>query len=547
MLAFTHFLTLRQVSLPIHADEIVIWLPEWLQSLEGTLEKLHIKNLISSRVFTIASQTLRDWQNNPTHYIKQHSTPESLDALYQEMLFFIKNDIVFTQRKLPIVGGYPFSSSFSGVKLEVRLVLQDEEGVVQLIQTNQTQSAVGGETRRAQLAQSIKTRIGEIAWIKESMAHFGFSLTDLPLSKPHAELIWCVEHSEALLDHLMADAHFSNLPILNDEFPYEQLIQTPRLEIITSSSCCEHCRMLFAGLRWTLEKRNIHLPIVLYADSPYNDSPKYHEMQGSVYVIQSSGRYFNTQVQCNVPKCTYPTQEKLPVEKRVHTKLRSKEEVDYLCLLYMGGLTLMDILAYGLPEDTYKEPSINPFTYIAPDTLILFAAAHLPLRLDVSPELSEAIGYLASTLEQIDMKLLIDWRQTFIDQLHWLLISQRDPKFIEHARRSIWATNTGFLINHHVHGETDAHRFYECFSLLWKSIKDLNKKYTIMLKYYTSNNHEGMPLGCMVGPLSETMKIRVFSRHTDHLQKVGLYKTERPTPPKPSKKQKTQEKQGFKL
>jgi len=33
------------------------------------------------------------------------------------------------QRKLPIVGGYPFSSSFSGVKLEVRLVLQNKVGL----------------------------------------------------------------------------------------------------------------------------------------------------------------------------------------------------------------------------------------------------------------------------------------------------------------------------------------------------------------------------------------------------------------------------------
>ncbi len=63
-----------------------------------------------------------------------------------------------------------------------------------------------------------------------------------------------------------------------------------------------------------------------------------------------------------------------------------------------------------------------------------------------------------------------------------------------------------------------------------------------MLKYYTSNNHEGMPLGCMVGPLSETMKIRVFSQQADHLKKVGLYKTERPTPPKTSKKTKNSEK-----
>ena len=248
-------------------------------------------------------------------------------------------------------------------------------------------------------------------------------------------------------------------------------------------------------------------------------------MQGSVYVIQSTGEYFNTHVQCDVPKCTYPIQEKLPVERRIHKKLSSREEVNYLCLLYMGGLALMDILAYGLPEDTSEEPSINPFTYIAPDTLILFAAAHLHLRLDVSTELSEAIGFLASMLEQIDIKFLVDWRQTFLNQLHWLLISQSDLKFREYAQRSIWATNASFLINNHVHhGETDAHRFYECFSMLWKSIKDLNKKYTIMSKYYMSDDYERMPLGSCVGPLSEAMKLLIFSKHPDNLAKISIGK-----------------------
>lgn len=228
----------------------------------------------------------------------------------------------------------------------------------------------------------------------------------------------------------------------------------------------------------------------------------------------------------------------------MHKKLSAKEEVDYLCLLYMGGLTLMDLLAYGLPEETSQELSINPFTYIAPDTLILFAAAKLPDRSNVSPELSEAIIYLANTLEQIDMRLLVDWRQIFIDQLHWLLVSQRDPRFREHARRSMWATNASFLIDNHVHGDTDAHRFYAHFSLLWKSIKNLNKKYITMLEHYMSNGHEGMPLGCMVGPLSETMKNRVFSRYAERLDEVGLYKKTKRSEPQNTKKTQKTEKQG---
>ncbi len=531
MLSFSQYLNSRHTKLR-SSKEIELWLPNWLESLQETLAKLHNKNLISARIFTICTQRFGEWQNNPTHYIKQQRTIEEIDALYQQMIFFISNDMAFSRRKLKILGGYPFSSRVSGVELEVRLVMQ-EEPPYEFMHKKQTASAVGALSHSVNFAQKIKTRIGEIAWIQDSMKYFNFSITDLSLHKPHAELIWCVAHSEDLLNYLNARPSFKKLPRLNDEFPYEQLIQTPRLEIITTSACCGHCRMLFKGLRWTLEKNKIHLPIVLYADSPYNNSQIHNEMQGSVYVILSPGTYFNTQIQCEVPKCEYPVQEKIPVDMRVQKNMNSKEQVDYLCLLYIGGLALMDLLAYGLPEE--NSDTIHPLTYIAPDTLILYAAEQLPNRKNMSPDLSKAIQYLAKTLEQIDLKVLVDWRLTFTDQLHWLLISQRDPKFQDNARRSLSSTNLSFLIEKNVHGNTDAALFYKCFSLLWKTIENLEKEYHRMVDYYTRKHFTKMPLGSIVGPLSNNMRNRVFSQQAKKPERAVLYNSHANSPELPQK------------
>ena len=519
MLSFSQYLNSRHTKLR-GPKEIELWLPNWLQSLQETLAKLHNKNLISARIFTICTQRFGEWQNNPIRYIKQQEKIEGIDALYQQMIFFISNDMAFSRRKLEILGGYPFSSRVSGVELEVRLVMQ-EEPPYEFMHKKQTASAVGALSNSVNFAQQIKTRIGAIAWIQDSMKHFNFSIADLSLNKPHAELIWCVAHSEDLLNYLNARPIFKKLPRLNDEFPYEQLIQTPRLEIITTSACCGHCRMLFKGLRWTLEKNKIHLPIVLYADSPYNNTQIHNEMQGSVYVILSSGMHFNTQMQCDVPNCEYPVQEKIPLEMRVPKNMSSKEQVDYLCLLYIGGLSLMDLLAYGLPEENFD--TINTLTYIAPDAFILYAAEQLPNRKNMSPSLFKAIQYLAKTLEQIDLKVLIYWRLTFTDQLHWLLLSQRHHKFQDNARRSLSATNLSFLNEKNVHGNNDAALFYKCFSLLWKTIENLQEEYHRMVDYYTTERFAKMPLGSIVGPLSNNMRNRVFSQQAKKPERAILY------------------------
>ncbi len=523
MLSFSQYLKLRHINTTISAEEIAIWLPGWIESLQETILKLHEKNLISLRVFTICTEKFDAWQDDPTHYILHYSTVTHIDEIYQKLIFFIRNDMSFSPRKLNILGGYPFASKVSGVQLKVRLVTRDEQTGFEFSHQQRTTGFAGSKDQPRNLKQNIKTKIGLTSWISDSLAHFGHSITDLPTEHPHAELIWCVEHSDELLSHLLLEPSFADLPSLNDDFPYDQLIQTPRLEIITSSSCCGHCQMLFAGLRWKLESAGIHLPIVLYANTAYNNTAVYREMQGSVYVITSTGNFFNTNVQCNVPHCHYPPQEQLPIEVRVHKKLSSKDEIDYLCLLYLGGLALMDLIAHGVVEK--KADTINALTYIAPDTLIIFAAEQLPQLQGVAPELAEAIQYLAKTLDQIDMRLLTAWRATFNDQLHWLLISHLDPRFRESALKSIAATNISFLIENNVHGDTDAQLFYRHFALLWSSVKNLTKKYQRMLNYFTESGHQRMPLGVMVGPLSENMRTQVFTElSAQNLRKMSIYK-----------------------
>lgn len=533
MLSFTKYLYTNRVNIPVTPEEIAILLPSWIVTLQETLLKLFDHKLLSVRVFTICHRAFEEWQHNPTHYIKQYDTVVSIDQLYYKMLFFISNDISFSHRKLSLLGGYPFPSRVSGVNLEIRLVMSSDKDTYHFEQRQQSSSVIGSKSENDNIKKRVKTRIGKIPWIQNSMKHFGFLMSDLPLEQPHAELIWCIDHSEDLINHLIQNPHFKKLPRLNDDFPFEQLTQTPRLEIITSSSCCDKCRRLFMGLRWTLEQMNINLPIILYANSPYNDTKNHLEMQGSTYVIKSTVEFFNTQVQCNIPKCVYPSQEKIPVEMRLHNKLSTKQEIDYHCLLYLGGVALMDLIAHGIHEENGH--NLNPMTYIAPDTLILYAAALLPYHKEVNQEQREAIQYLAKTIEQMDIRLLVSWRMTFNNQLHWLLISHLDPKFKEHAYKSLAATNVSFITENTTREDTDAHKFYVSFTILWNSVGNITKHYQKMLRYYVGNNHDHMPLGVNVGPLSDNMRARLLpqvynNNAIKNLKKLSIHK------PKPEKK-----------
>ena len=519
MLSFSQYLSRQRMSSVLSSEEILIWLPLWIKSLQEIIQKLKEKNILSLRVHTICIENLEAWQDNPNRYSSKSLSLANMDKWYQNLLFFIRNDISFSWRKLKILGGYPFLSQISGVHLESRLVMRDGEDGYEISHLDHTQSYVGSRNQPHNLQGTLKAKIGKLGWIKSGLTQFNCSISDLPIVHPHAELIWCVNHADQLLTHLSTDSRFANLPKLNDDFPHEQLIQSPRLEIITSSSCCAICQILFKSLRLKLNSMEINLPIVLYANTAYNNTSVYSEMQGSVRVINSEGKVMNTHIQCDVPNCAYPPAKQLPPEFRITKKLSCKAEMDYLCLLNIGGVALMDLIAHGVGKENPN--AIHALTYIAPDALIIFAAEKLQRIKNLPPKLVMAIAFLSRTLDNMDMRVLFAWRMTFTEQLHWLLKSYSNPGLRDLARQSSSATNCNFLIEHNMQADTDAALFYKNFLILWRMVTNFTGIYRHMGVYFTESNHERMPLGAAVGPLSEAMRQTLMS--AENLKKLSFY------------------------
>ncbi len=491
MLSFSKYLAQKHKSTKLSPGELISLLPVWLEHLQAMLLELRRKRLIAENTYDQCSKNISDWGLNLEKHV-QGLTISKIDAIYQKLLYVAESDMTLSPRRMGL--DYPFVPNISGVRLQAQLVMQDDQRRKVVLQQTTTQSLVGS-TQGAALKKRINTKLGQIDWLEKSLEKLGKKIGDIHLNDPHAEIIWCVEHSGALLEQLKS---LEQLNPLNDDFPQSQLIQTPRLEVITSSSCCSNCRLIFSALRLHLKELGIHLPIVLYADSPFNTG----EIHGSVYVVLSGGSIFNTQVQCNTPGARY--QLALPWGAQLDMRsLSSKEQSDWNCLTLMGGVALLDLLKVGIvPEELGR---VNPITYIAPDSLIIYAAEKWLDKPRLAKPLMEAIVRLNEMLANIGMKMLTWWRVAFTEQLHWLLISELDPKYREHARKHAYVTNTNFTIGVDADSQSNGDEWCNDFYLLWSQLNNLKSGYKRVLEFFVENNHARMPFGCMVGPLSVAM------------------------------------------
>ncbi len=491
MFPFSMYLATKNISSNLSPGEFRDVLPGWIKHLQAMLLEFKTKKLIAENTYEQCSKSMDEWIFNLEKHV-QGLTVSSIDSIYQKLLYVVVNDMTLSPRRFELVQGYPFAAKISGVKLMVQLVTQDNQGNEIVIPQGTTQSLLGSY-QGAALKKKINTKLGKIDWLSKGLAKLGKKISDIHTSDPHAEIIWCVDFSENLLKSLQKMAPLNPL---NDEFPQSQLIQTPRLEVITSSSCCINCRLIFSALRMHLEELGIHLPIVLYADSPFNAG----EIHGSVYVVLSDGNIFNTKVQCNTPGARY--QFELPWGARYDLRsLSTKEQSDWDCLTLMGGFAILDLLKVGMTSEQLG--TINPITYIAPDSLIIYAAEKWAHEPKLSKPLKTAIARLNNILANMDMMMLTWWRTAFTEQLHWLLISELDSKYREHARKHAYATNTNFTLR--TDSESKGDEFCNDFYLLWGQLNNLRSAYRNVLDFFTEDNHARMPLGCMVGPLSMAM------------------------------------------
>lgn len=501
--SFENFFNRRGNKVVRSRDGIIQMLPIWINELVADIQKMAERNIISKTAANTCEESLKSWQNNPAKNLPEDLNLTAISDLYLRMINFLKLNIELNPKLLSIPGDYPFQENVSGVEISVHIVEKVANQTFVYTQANTARSLIGmSEREKRAVPKDFKSKLLKMSWLRERIKDLGKEITDILPNTPHAEHVWFIQYAQNLLDYCLEDSRLKKLLPLNDLLPQTQLAQDLRLEIITSSSCCELCRFLFSALRLELQRNGINLPIILYADTAYNSTEKYTESHGSIYVIDSRGEFFNTKLQCVTPKTKQ--QYSLPLEKLKLQRLSPKEQKDFACLARIGGFVILDLIRIG--GEFISEDSINPFTYIAPDSIIIYVAENLAIRSRLSDKLAELADSLNTMLASIDLRILTYWRMCFNEQLHWLLIAHRNPRYYAEARKNAQATDMNFSIDLYQDNGSEHLKFYSEFSRLWRNTTDLTLVYKKMCKFFVFDKvYTWMPLGCMVGPLSLLM------------------------------------------
>jgi len=526
MFSFSQYLQVNQKgSRAPSKAEIFCLLPGWIGQLKHFVRRLSQKNIIHQEMHVSAEGILDNWMSEPTRLLDGGVSIERIDGIYQRFLVWLNSAVSLNTTKINIPGGYPFLGNQSGVVVRGRLVLEEdhESNTLNTLDMKDAFSFVGDHytysEKKKKLAH-LKKNIGKIEWLTSGLVNLGKNI-DSYLNEPHAEMLWFLDNHEILNNYLKSDQAelFANLPLLNDDFPLTQLLGMPRLEFILSDSCCFDCRVLFTVYRQYLESQNIHIPIVLYADNAYNNSPDYLEPFGSVYALDSNGRFCNTNVQCNTPRT-----HELKTKAKIALPIMDKHQNDLSKLIIIGSIALLDLIKIGTEQ--HHLGSINPITYVAPDTLIIFAAEMYLKKPNLPPSYRRMIVDLYSTLSNIDLMLLTWWRTVFTEYLHWILIfgvhqsltaeqiyqtlnrpligsgSTLAPQLRTNLAR---ATNLFFPLDDPDGSSRERARFQRGFLRLWQQPRKLLELYDYALEFFTEKSHMRMPFGVMAGPLSIKM------------------------------------------
>ena len=500
--SFETFLKSKPLSKAQNREAIIAILPLWIDRLILDIHTLAKRKIISPITADTCETALSNWRDSPKRNLPLNVDLKFIATLYAKMVNFLSSNIWLNPHLLSIPGGYPFGENISGVEMAVRIVEISHGDAFTYHHKSNAHSLIGMDNQASSpTLKEVKTTLGKITWLEKRLNQMGKTVQDILPKDPHAEHIWFARNAQAVLNFLLNNKNIRHLPKLNDALPQTQLAQGYRLEVITSSSCCAQCRYLFSALRLELQENGIFIPIILYADTAYNSTRNYVEHHGSIYIINSEGQFINAELQCITPKTQ--KQRILPLEKLKLEKLSTKEQQDYACLARIGGLVIFELIKGGLRYQNQND--INPFTYIAPDALIIYIAENLAAKPEASPSLVELANYLDSALAKIDRRILVYWRMCFNEQLHWLLISHLYPKFYEEARKNAHATDTNFSVDLYGDEESEHMQFYLQFSRLWQEFKNLSTVYLKMFDFFMEESQMRMPLGCMVGPLSSLM------------------------------------------
>ena len=280
-------------------------IPQWISHLKKSIYRLSANNTISKQMADQFNNALDHYSNRPELHMKSDHITNTINNYYLRLISEMLIHIEHSQEKIRIFGDYPFNNDTqSGVMCTVRIIQENMMNQAIKVLESTHKSELGTDSQMANgVRVNIKKNIHGLDWLKKGLKLLGKKITDTFTSQYHAELAWCINDSQKIVDQIVASSDFKKYPPLNSENIgiFSQLVQTPRVEIITSSACCEKCRIIFSALRLYLNDKNIHIPIILYANKSYNGTNTYIEEHGSIYIINSKGEFVNINRQCEVP------------------------------------------------------------------------------------------------------------------------------------------------------------------------------------------------------------------------------------------------------
>lgn len=193
---------------------------------------------------------------------------------------------------------YPFESQISGVSLCGYLV-KETENQKNIIE-NTVFEAHGSLDKNNSRQETVQQKKKDIK----------ANLENSPLSEPlqslirkrlnqfHAEDYWFSVHLQNIVDLILKNRDLALRQPQDDNLWLSQLDGPLRLEFVITSSSCDDCRQFFSDLRRILNENTIYLPIIIYANTPYNTK----ELYGSpIAIIKYDGTFFDTGFVADLP------------------------------------------------------------------------------------------------------------------------------------------------------------------------------------------------------------------------------------------------------
>lgn len=281
----------------------VHYVQTWLSQIRSQLQNLvqcfpSYYKTVTKGLERWLQQHLKHWEHN-----NLDDKIAELDLVLHQIFFTLGMYAVNQSYLKPISPHlkYPYSPKHSGVSMAAYLVKQkdpktNKRNIIPTQYEAHDLLQIKAQAKKPkQYQETILSALGTssltaecIDLIKSRNSHF------------HAEDYWFTVEFPKLLDDIeLHKAELSTPATQPSNFWLSHMSQYPRLEFLMTSSPCMDCQKLFMDMRRILNQKKLYLPIIIFANSPYQtEETKY----GSpIIIVDYEGKYFVTGLTANLP------------------------------------------------------------------------------------------------------------------------------------------------------------------------------------------------------------------------------------------------------